>query len=147
MSEQRFINAYIDLAVGALHENISTILQLKAQLRVANEIIEDVKKQLVESQNNNQIIQTLRDNASRWEQQANALTNKASLVDALTNQVNDMKQQIISKNSEIDELKQKVETLSNSQLPPKHVLRMNKKVINTEEPKTVTTNKTLDDFN
>lgn len=43
MSEKYF-NAYVDAAVGSIHEYVALTLQLKAQLRVANELIAEKDK-------------------------------------------------------------------------------------------------------
>ena len=36
---KKYINGYIDNAMGMIHDNVSTILQLKTQLRIATEIV------------------------------------------------------------------------------------------------------------
>ena len=49
-AQQKFINLYVDKAVGMLHEYLGTIIQLKTQLQMANDLIQE-KDQVIASFN------------------------------------------------------------------------------------------------
>jgi len=152
-----FVNSYIENAIGMLHENISTILQLKTQTKLSNDIakakveeviklqeeLNKVKSELEMSKSDlqskldftrsdlegklsntrtelqktktidNEQINNARKDAKRWEDECNALKNKVSVLDTLTNQFNDVKKQLIDKNNEFNSLKEKYDSLQN----------------------------------
>lgn len=107
MSDQnKYINAYVDHAVGMLHENLTTVLQLKSQLRVANELVVEKEKTISSLQSElDQSKSSLTDknsaiqNAQKWEADYNAMKNKVSHMDTLLHQMNDMKKTIIDKDA------------------------------------------------
>lgn len=112
MSEQnRYVNAYIDHAVGMLHENLTQILQTKTQLRVANELVAE-KDKLISSlqaeleQNKSSLTDknSAVQNAQKWEAEYNAMKNKVSHMDTLLHQMNDMKKLILEKNEEYNKM-------------------------------------------
>jgi chromosome segregation ATPase len=153
-----YINAYIDTTMGMLHENMSTILQLKTQAKLSSDLVkskldenaklqeelEKVKSELETSKSElkNQLDSTLSDlennlkstrielentrkvdneqinnarkESKKWEDEYNALKNKVSTIDTLTNQFNDVKKQLIDKNNEFNILKEKYDNLQNS---------------------------------
>ena len=137
-AQQKFINLYVDKAVGMLHEYLGTIIQLKTQLQMANDLIQE-KDQVIASFNNesekiksestnlNQELEQVKSNARSWEDQFNAMKNKVSHMDTLTNQLNEMKSSLIAKNEEIDNLNKVIEELKTPA----------KKVINTKKDKSV----------
>lgn len=170
MSDSKFINTYIDVIIGTLHENLNTVLQLKTQQKLVNDLIQE--KDEVISSLQNQIttlsqsdesnkyakdnlsneIEELRKNAKIWEDSYNAMKNKISHMDTLTNQLNQYKQDIISKNNEIESLKTEIANLKSKKAlketvkaPVVEEINSKSKTVKKEEiivPKT----KTLDDF-
>ena len=52
MSESIFINKYVDNAIGYIHENISAILQLRTQLSLLNELVQEKDRLIAEIQKN-----------------------------------------------------------------------------------------------
>jgi chromosome segregation ATPase len=112
MDQQKYINTYVDKSVGMLHEYVSIILQLRTQLHIANDLIKekdqvisDLQEKAQQFNNDAQELDTAKNNARSWEDQYNAMKNKLSHMDTLTNQINEMKQALISKNTEADNLK------------------------------------------
>jgi chromosome segregation ATPase len=157
MTDQNaYINAYVDNSVGMLHEYVTMVLQLRTQLKIANDMVAEkdatisslreqvsgVSTELQEELNkikaelesyrsqvgdNNQLINQSRADAIKWEQEYNDMKNKMSHMDTLTSQMNEMKKMIIDKDNEIQDLKEKLTPKS----PPK-------KVINTPKDKSET---------
>lgn len=184
MSESKFINTYIDVIIGTLHEHLNTILQLKTQQKLLNDLIqekdevistltrekdeavENLQAQLASVSENAESslteknilaseIESLRTNAKIWEESYTAMKNKVSHMDTLTNQLNQYKQDILTKNNEIDRLNKEIATLKSKpttkepqketvKAPVKEEINSKSKVVKQEVviPKT----KTLDDF-
>ena len=170
----KYYNAYVDSAVGLIHEYLSMNLQLKAQVRVANDILAEKDRLLVEKDNfisslqndmNNVRVASsendkLRNDAKYWEDSYHGMMNKVSHMENLTAQFNDMKKQFLSKCEELESLNAKylekcdeVEKMKKIPLDTKPIEveplnKYSKKVINNKSPvaqiKTVETN--LDDF-
>jgi len=126
MSDNIFINAYVENALGTLHEQINLILTLKTQLKISQDslagkesVIQNLNNQISELQNiitqkDSQIETNAIDtneynraiaNASSWEQSYNQMAAKVSHMDTLTRQMTEMKNIIKQKNEEILKLK------------------------------------------
>lgn len=123
MSDSKFINTYIDVIIGTLHEHLNTILQLKTQQKITNDLIrekdevisslETKLQSLSESEETSRFdrdtllaeAESLRTNAKIWEESYTAMKNKISHMDTLTNQLNQFKQDIIAKTNEIETVK------------------------------------------
>jgi chromosome segregation ATPase len=117
-TQQKYINTYVDKSVGMLHEYVSIILQLRTQLHIANDLIKekdqvifDLQEKAQQFNNDAQELDTAKNNARSWEDQYNAMKNKISHMDTLTNQINEMKQALISKNQESDGFKYEADNL------------------------------------
>lgn len=170
----KYYNAYVDSAVGVIHEYVSMNLQLKAQVRVANELLAEKDRLLIEKdnfinslQNDINVVKSvssendkLKNDAKYWEDSYHGMMNKVSHMETLTAQFNDMKKQFLSKCEELESLNAKyldkcaeVETLKAIPIETKTIeveplIKPSKKVINNKSPvtqiRTVETN--LDDF-
>jgi uncharacterized coiled-coil DUF342 family protein len=120
MDQQKYINTYVDKSVGMLHEYVSIILQLRTQLHIANDLIKekdqvisDLQEKAQQFNNDAQELDTAKNNARSWEDQYNAMKNKLSHMDTLINQINEMKQALISKNTEAVELRKNFDNANN----------------------------------
>lgn len=133
MSEQsKFINTYIDVIIGTVHEKTNSILQLKTQLKVSSDLLADKDEQIarISSEKDQEIeklkseIQKIQNNAndytgtiqshlreienlksqlSKNNQEIEALRNKAAHTDSLLQQVVSMKQDIKNRDAIINE--------------------------------------------
>lgn len=137
----KYFNAYVDSAVGVIHEYVASTLQLKAQLRIANELLaeKDAKiaaitseaetlrtqidsfyNQVSEAENlknvQNDEIQNLKNVSSNWENQYNAVLQRVSHMETLTNQYNELKVLYKEKLEQLNEANQKIDSLLK---PPK----------------------------
>lgn len=104
----KFINTYIDTIIAALHEQLGSGLQLKTQLKLANDLLQE--KDSIISQLNNEIenikitenytksvqaeLVYCQDKLRIAEESHNALKTKVSHMDTLTKQLTDMKNEI-----------------------------------------------------
>lgn len=137
----KFVNAYIDIAVGQLHENINSVLQLKAQLKVANDalsekdaVISKLMQDLEINKTDNQEIIKLRDQARKWEDAHNAMVGKVSHLDTALAQIAQMKKDVLDRNETISRLEKELEALKN---PP------TKKAINSKVKKELVKEETV----
>jgi len=112
MSDQKYVNYYIENAVGQAHEYLNTILQLKTQLRVASDaivdkdgIISSLTDQLNSFRDQNTSLNSSIDELKPLESEVHMLRNKVSHMDILLNQINDMKRVIKERESEIESLR------------------------------------------
>ena len=115
----KYINTYVDFAMGMLHEQLSTILQLKTQLKIAADILPDREALIVSLQEQLEECNKSSQDLSKGIQEANetkasyeAIKNKVSHMDALTGQLNEVKQALLSKTGELDTLKAEVNRLN-----------------------------------
>jgi chromosome segregation ATPase len=117
-----FVNAYIDSSVGMIHEYISQLLNTKAQLRVANEILstkdaaiatlnEELSSYRNNSTANTEQMVTLRESHRQMEEQYNAMVNKASHMETLLKQVSEMKNEILSRDETIRKLTEETSSI------------------------------------
>ena len=141
MSDQnKFINTYIDNAVGLIHEQVTNILHLKTQLKLSQDslaekdgVIEALNSKIVEleeiiktkdTENSQKTIdekeyQRALSNAASWEQSYNAMVNKVSHMDTLLKQVVDMKKQIKDRDDEISLLKNEINDIQSKSVVKK----------------------------
>lgn len=107
----KFVNAYIDVAVNQVHEYLNSVLQLKAQLKISNdlvtekdEIISQLNQQLESNKIENDEMVRLRNEARRWETAHNAMAGKASHVDTALAQIAEMKKELLLREEKIAKL-------------------------------------------
>lgn len=129
----KYINAYVDNAVGLLHEYIIIILQLKTQLKVVEDDIIQKNQQLTAFQQEIELLKNQLDSnrvdQSNLNERINEnqnLRNQLEHMNTFAGQVRDMKKMLLDKDKEIEKLKEKLEPKS-----PKPVIMksdINKKV-------------------
>lgn len=135
MSDQnKYVNTFIENSVGMIHEYVSLVLQLKTQVKLSedmlaekNAIISSLDEQVKQAKdelesnkkelsnvitNSNERVSQSVANSSKWEQEYNSMKARVEHLDTFVNQVNEMKQMLIDKNKEIEDLQNKIETLS-----------------------------------
>jgi chromosome segregation ATPase len=120
-----YVNAYIDHAVGMIHENVNVVLQLKTQVKITNDLLSEkdavigsLMSQLESLKNNADEMADLRENARRWEESFNTMATKASHIDTALGQIAQMKAEIKDRDAKIVKLEEK--------------LNLTKKTINTK---------------
>lgn len=114
----KFVNAYLEVAVNQIHENTNSLLQLKAQLKVANDLVSEketvisrLNQELETSKFQNAEMSSLQEKARQWETAHNAVMGKASHLDTALAQISDMKKIVLAKDEEIVRLKSEITTL------------------------------------
>ena len=111
----KFMNTYVDHAVGMLHENIATILQLKTQLKIANDLVAEkdavigsLTSQLESNKVSDDEISSLRQKVTHLEISNGTLSNKISHLDTALAQISAMKKEIQDRDAKIVELEEKL---------------------------------------
>lgn len=171
MSDQgKFINTYIDTIISTLNEMLASNLQLKTQVKMSSDMLIEKDEHIARLTANidsfnanqsdyNQTVQTniqeisdLKSQISKLQQDLESALNKASHVESLLQQVNDMKNNIknndaasqnkIAEMEKIIESKEKeIETLRN-----RKAKSLNKSIDITELNKTIDVVRDKDDF-
>ena len=109
MSDQnKFVNLYIDNALGMATDYLKQVVQLKTQLNIANDLVREkdevisvLKSDSEKNKTDSSELNKATDDVKRLEAECNTLRNKVAHMDTLTNQYNQMKQDLISKNNEV----------------------------------------------
>lgn len=134
----KFINTYIDTVIATLHEQLGSSLQLKTQLKLANDLlierdatisqlsaeIENIRTNYSANQEINEQAKSellsCQDKLRIAEESHSAIKNKLSHMDTLLNQVTEMKREIqlrdetiSNKDVKIAELLEKIKKLEN----------------------------------
>lgn len=112
----KYINTYVDHAVGTIHEQVITILQLKTQLKIAKDVLTEreeqvssLQQQLQECKETSAGLTKSVAEASDVKASYEAIKNKVSHMDALTGQLNEVKQALLAKNNELENLKKELD--------------------------------------
>jgi chromosome segregation ATPase len=118
----KFINTYIDTTIATLHEYVGSSLQLKTQLKLANDLLverDEIITQLsseVENLKNNfstnqddsdstkKALTLCQDKLKIAEESHNAISSKVSHMDNLLKQLSDMKNEIKTRDDRIASL-------------------------------------------
>lgn len=110
-----YVNAYIDHAIGMIHENVNVVLQLKTQLKMANELLAEkdavigsLMSKLDSYKIDSEEMADLRDKAQRWEESFNTMSTKASHIDTALGQIAQMKAEIKQRDAKIAKLEEKL---------------------------------------
>jgi chromosome segregation ATPase len=116
----KYVNSYIEITAGTLHQYLNDILQLKTQLKLANDIVSEKDATInslqadIEKKNSlNQDMEMHKNNAASWENQFNAMKSKVSHMDTMTNQIIEMKQIINQKNEAVGSLEKELQQTIN----------------------------------
>lgn len=111
----KFINYYVEHALGMVHEHINTLLQVKTQLKVAQEqlgekdaVIASLKNEMGNHVANAEELNRAKAQATSWEDSYNAIKSKLSHMETLANQMGDAKKIMMDKNSTIEKLNEDV---------------------------------------
>lgn len=114
MDSGKYINAYVETISGTLHEYLNNILQLKAQLKIAEEMIgekdaalQSMSNQLLERDIADVELGKLRTQLDQVSNENTTLRNKASQVDTFTDQIRQMKEMIRERDDTIQRLQKK----------------------------------------
>lgn len=131
--QQKYVNAYIDNAMGMIHEQTSTILQLKSQLKIATEVVTEkdflissLQQQLEECKEAASGLTKSVEESNTLRSSYEGLKNKVSHMDALVSQLNDMKHSLIAKNVELAKKQDEIDKLTNKTPTSKRTINKKK---------------------
>jgi vacuolar-type H+-ATPase subunit I/STV1 len=135
-----YVNAYIDNAVGMIHENINVVLQLKTQVKIANDIIKEkdgligsLMSQLESSKNITDEVTRYREVARQAEETQKNAVSKMEHMDTAMSQISSMKSEIKKRDSKILELEETLKKFN--EFTSVNLLETSKKTINTKRNK------------
>jgi hypothetical protein len=125
MSDNKFVNFYIETCVGTLQENLNNTLQLKTHLKVANDLITEkdaaignLMRELEEKKKVEIQYNILLEKSKAMDDELLVLRNKATHLDTALKQVADMKILLLSKDKELTSLKN-TEVITDTQVKKK----------------------------
>lgn len=120
MSDNKFVNFYIETCVTTLQEYLNNILQLKTHLKVANDLIAEkdavigtLMRELEEKKNVEAQYNLIVETNNALNEEMLTYKNKVSHLDTALSQVTEMKAMLQSKDKEIAELKNLEPEISN----------------------------------
>jgi len=135
-----YVNAYIDNAVGMIHENINVVLQLKTQVKMANDIIKEkdgvigsLMSQLESSKTVSDELSRYREIARQAEEAQKSAASKMAHMDTAMSQISSMKSEIKKRDSKILELEETLKKFN--EFTEVSLLETSKKTINTKRNK------------
>ena len=108
--DNKYINAYVDIAIGTIHEYLAANIQLKAQNKLANDLISEKDKIIASLQSDISPID--KNNNKNLEDSYNAMKTKVSHMETLTKQLIDMKREIGIRDDKIKNLEDKLAKLN-----------------------------------
>lgn len=106
MSDQgKFINTYIDVMVGTIHEMMNSTLQLKTQMKVSADLLAEKDKQI------SSFVAEKEEIVKRYEaiiaSNSNDKTSFDATIQSNQNEINNLKSQLIKAQQELDPLRNK----------------------------------------
>ena len=128
----KFINTYIDTTIATLHEYVGSSLQLKTQLKLANDLliekdaelsrltseIENINSNFSNTQDNTETMRaallSCQDKLRIAEESHGAISSKVSHMDTLLKQLTDMKNEIKTRDDQISSYSEKVDNLTSA---------------------------------
>jgi hypothetical protein len=112
MNDNKFINSYIETCINTLQENLNNTLQLKTQLKVANDMIAEkdiaignLLRELEDKKNVETLYHALLETNRGINDELLGLRNKVTHLDTALRQVAEMKTMLLIKDKEIAALK------------------------------------------
>jgi hypothetical protein len=112
MNDNKFVNSYIETCINTLQENLNNTLQLKTQLKVANDMITEkdiaignLLRELEDKKNVETLYHALLETNRAMNDELLGLRNKVTHLDTALRQVAEMKTMLLIKDKEIAALK------------------------------------------
>lgn len=112
MNDNKFVNSYIETCINTLQENLNNTLQLKTQLKVANDMIAEkdvaignLLRELEDKKNVETLYHALLETNRAMNDELLGLRNKVTHLDTALRQVAEMKTMLLIKDKEIAALK------------------------------------------
>jgi len=112
MNDNKFVNSYIETCINTLQENLNNTLQIKTQLKVANDMIAEkdvaignLLRELEDKKNVETLYHALLETNRAMNDELLGLRNKVTHLDTALRQVAEMKTMLLIKDKEIVALK------------------------------------------
>lgn len=151
----KYINVYIENALGMVHEYINLLLQHRTQAKLMEETIKDkdldiarLSEEITNLRENNVNASELGEKARVWEEQYNSMKQRVAHMDTMASGFNEIKMRLVEKNTqvdmlatELDQLKQVVADKDRLILELEKELKPFRKELKVAEPKKATPKK------
>lgn len=107
----RYINVYVENALGMVHEYINMLLQHRTQAKLMEETIKDreldiarLTEEVTQLRQNNTNVTEAMEKVRVWEEKYNSMKQQVAHMDTMASSFNDMKKRLIEKNTEVDQI-------------------------------------------
>jgi chromosome segregation ATPase len=104
MDQNKFVNTYIDTAINTLHEFTSNALQLKTQLKIANDLIQE-KDEVIAS--------VLKDKENILARQTEDISSKDAIIASKDEQIISLNKELAISSSELSSTQKPLKELEN----------------------------------
>lgn len=152
----RYINVYIENALGMVHEYINLLLQHKTQAKLMEETLKDkdldiarLSEEITNLRENNVNASELGEKARVWEEQYNSMKQRVAHMDTMASGFNEIKQRLVEKNTQVDNIATELEQLRQEVAEKNRIIDdLNKQIkpflkeVKVAEPKKTITKKT-----
>lgn len=114
----KYINVYIENALGMVHEYINLLLQHRTQAKLMEETIKDkdldiarLSEEITNLRENNVNASELGEKARVWEEQYNSMKQRVAHMDTMASGFNEIKMRLVEKNTQVDQLATELDQL------------------------------------
>lgn len=115
MDNAKFINSYIDIMTGTLHEYMASVLQLKTNLKVTQDLADEFRQRILELEqtlsdaitSRDAHINDLQGKFAEVSNRCNELENKSGHIDTFAKTISELKEAIKERDSIISDLQAK----------------------------------------
>lgn len=117
----KYVNVYIENALGLVHEYINILLKTKTEAKLIEELVKDkdltiaqLTEEITNLRENSVNASELGEKARGWEEQYNTMKQRVAHMDTMASGFNEIKQRLIEKNTQVDQMATELETLKQS---------------------------------
>lgn len=114
----KYVNVYIENALGLVHEYINILLKTKTEAKLIEELVKDkdldiarLTEEITNLRENYANAGEAQEKARVWEDQYNSMKQRVAHMDTMASGFNEIKQRLIEKNTQVDQMATELETL------------------------------------
>lgn len=114
----KYINVYIENALGLVHEYINILLKTKTEAKLMEEVLKDkdleiarLAEEVTGLRGNSVNVNEALEKARVWEDQYNSMKQRVAHMDTMASGFNEIKQRLVEKNTDVDRMATELEQL------------------------------------
>jgi DNA repair exonuclease SbcCD ATPase subunit len=114
----KYINVYIENALGLVHEYINILLKTKTEAKLMEEVLKDkdleiarLSEEVTGLRGNSVNVNEALEKARVWEDQYNSMKQRVAHMDTMASGFNEIKQRLVEKNTEVDRIATELQQL------------------------------------